>query len=178
MEAVAQGKRVVLRALTLADAPMIAAIRDDPEVARYQSWVRYTEADARDAIARAAATRPDRAGEWYRFGIGLKSDPARLVGDCVMHCPEEDPRQAEIGFNLGRRYWGHGYAAEAVALFVDWLIVERGKTRVFAVTDGRNRAAHRLLEKTGFRRDERFDRMVWFKGEFGPECVWALRHDD
>ena len=112
-------------------------------------------------------------GRWYQFGITL-TEGGKLIGDCAIRCPAADPKQAEIGFTLGRAYWGKGYAREAVGALVDWLFTDRGKQRIFAVTDGRNFASQRLLGRLGFRRDPEFDRLVWFKGEFGPEAVWVI----
>jgi RimJ/RimL family protein N-acetyltransferase len=168
------GDRVRLRALHRSDAARIAEIRGDSEVARFQSWETCSLLDAEALIEKVRDLVPDQPGQWFQFGIELH-ETGELIGDCALHCPLSDPSAAEIGFTLGRSYWSRGYAREAVALLIDWLFAERDKTRVFAVTDGRNGAAHLLLQNLGFGRDADFDRMVCFKGEFGPECVWSRR---
>ena len=167
------GSRVCLRPLRSADAEALSSLRDDPNVARYQSWRRCTLRDAQTLIEQMLPLQPDTRGRWYQFGIVLNKS-GELIGDCALRCPAADPKQAEIGFTLGRAYWGKGYASEAVGALVDWLFRLRGKRRIFAVTDGRNFASRRLLERLGFRRDPEFDRLVWFKGEFGPESVWVI----
>ncbi len=171
-----EGPRVLLRPLDLADAQALSALRSHPETARYQSWEDFSLDDAQALIDDMRLRRPDVRGAWYQLGIVLR-ESGELIGDCALRCPADDAAQAEIGFTLGYRHWGRGLAAEAVDLLVDWLFTERNKRRVFAVTDGRNAGAHRLLTRAGFERDPRFDRMVWFKGAFGPECVWVRRGD-
>ena len=167
------GRRVSLRVLERGDAEALSRVRDDPDVARYQSWRRCTLEDAQALIEEMLPLEPDMRGRWYQFGIVL-SVSGELIGDCALRCPAADPKQAEIGFTLGRAYWGKGYASEAVRMLIDWLFGPRGKRRIFAITDGRNFASQRLLGRLGFRRYPEFDRLVWFKGEFGPESVWVI----
>lgn len=167
------GPRVRLRALEPADAEALSRIRDDPRVARYQSWTHCTLQDAEALIQQTLPPRQATPGRWSQFAIVLRKS-GTLIGDCGLRNPAMGSRQAEIGFTLSRKYWGKGYATEAVGVLVDWLFRDRGKRRVFAITDARNVASWRLLERLGFHRDPRFDRLVWFKGEFGPESVWVI----
>jgi RimJ/RimL family protein N-acetyltransferase len=169
----ADGPRVLLRALERSDAQALSNLRDHVEVARYQSWNRFTPRDAQALIEQMLPRQPDSPGQWYQFGIVLR-DSGKLIGDCGLRRPGAEPTQAEIGFTLGQAYWGRGYATEAVSALITWLFETRRKQRIFAVTDSRNNSSRRLLEKLGFRRDRRFDRIVWFKGEFGPESVWVV----
>ena len=57
---------------------------------------------------------------------------------------------AEVGYALGRRYWGRGYATEAVSAVVD-LAREVGARRLDAYSFVENPASARVLEKAGFR---------------------------
>jgi RimJ/RimL family protein N-acetyltransferase len=57
---------------------------------------------------------------------------------------------AELGYALGRRYWGRGYATEAVSAVVD-LAREVGARRLDAYSFVENPASARVLEKAGFR---------------------------
>jgi L-amino acid N-acyltransferase YncA len=50
----------------------------------------------------------------------------------------------------------------------------RGFHRLYAETDERNRAAHRLLERLGFRCEARFVEAEWFKGEWCTVRVYAV----
>lgn len=171
LPAFADGPRLRLRPLEKRDAAALVRVRDDPEVARYQNWTRYSLADATALIAEMARRGPDARGEWLQLAVTVRAT-GELIGDCGFRSMRADPTQAEIGFTIGRPWQGRGYGAEAAGLLADWLLAA-GRRRLFAVVDGRNRPSHRMLERLGFRRDPSFDRLTWFKGEFGPEGVWV-----
>ncbi|MEO8176681.1 MAG: GNAT family N-acetyltransferase [Sphingomicrobium sp.] len=59
-------------------------------------------------------------------------------------------RLPEFGFILRSDQWGHGYAAEALAAFLDHMFAARGVDFLTADTDPRNAAARRLLTSHGF----------------------------
>lgn len=96
----------------------------------------------------------------------------RLISDCALLCPAEDPLQSELGFNLKTAERGHGYAAEAVNLLLAWLLKERRKSRIFAVTDRRNQPSRNLLARLGFQAAPSAYRIVFFKGEWDGEVVY------
>ena len=122
-------------------------------------------------IEAAVADAVDAPGTWAQGAIARRSDDG-LIGDCAVYCPVADVRQSEIGFNLKTAERGHGYAAEAVDMLVSWLLSERRKRRVFAVTDRRNQPSRKLLERLGFRAVPEAYRLVYFKGEWEGETVY------
>ncbi len=170
------GPRVFLRPLREEDAPALYRVRDDAEVLRYLCHTSFTEAAARERIARQLDAEPGTPGQWYSFGIEL-AETGEMIGDCSFHCPTGDPTQAEIGYLIGRKWWRQGYATEAVSGLVSWLIQIERKHRIFAVIDARNTGSRRVLERVGFARDPKLDRVGWCKGAFDPESVWILHPD-
>ena len=158
----------------MVDGAALGAIRDHPEVARFQSWDRWTQQDSDALIRQMLITRPDMPGSWYQFGVALRNSND-LIGDCGFRAPADCHDQAEIGFTLAPAYWGQGYAREAVAALAEWLFTVRRKKRLFAVVDGRNFRSHALLRGIHFERNPKYDRWVWFKGGFTPEAVFE-RH--
>jgi len=57
--------------------------------------------------------------------------------------------QQLIGYWVGREYWGHGVATQAVALLVDEVAIRP----LYAHVAVHNAGSIRVLEKCGFRRD-------------------------
>lgn len=165
--------RLRIRRFVAADARALSGYRSDPAVARYQSFEPCSLDDAHGFIASLAGVAPGTPGEWFQFAVALEGSD-ELVGDCALHCTASDPRQAEPGFSFARAFQGRGYATEAVRRLLDYAFTTLGLHRVYALTDERNHAAHRLLERLGFRREGRLRESFWSKGEWTTEVLWAV----
>jgi RimJ/RimL family protein N-acetyltransferase len=57
--------------------------------------------------------------------------------------------EAEIGWYLASRHWGHGYATEATRLLIEFACDTLGYRRLFATADPDNGASRRVLERSG-----------------------------
>ena len=64
--------------------------------------------------------------------------------------------ETELGWKLGRDYWGSGYATEAAAACRDWVLGGLGLTRLISLIALENVASVRVAEKIG----ETFEREV------------------
>lgn len=86
------------------------------------------------------------AGDELAFAI-LKDD-GPLVG--VVGLVDVTGETAELGFWIGKPFWGNGYATEAAREAVRVAFDDVGVDRVFARPLQRNDASRRVLEKLGF----------------------------
>src|SRR5687768_10056824 len=90
----------------------------DAEVVRYLDG----QVPARDDMWRAVATW---IGHWELRGYGMTTwierDTGTIVGRGGLWFPDGWP-QLEVGWTVGRAWWGRGYAAEAgaAALALAW----------------------------------------------------------
>ncbi len=164
--------RLVLRRLEHRDVDAFTAYRNDPEVARYQSWDGMTSDEADAFIRDQHTVVPGQPGRWVQYAIELEATGA-LCGDAAIGL-SEDGRQAEIGFTLARSRQGRGIATEAVATMLDHAFAAWGLHRVSATTDCLNAGSIALLERLGFRREAHHVQNVWFKGGWGSEYVYAM----
>jgi RimJ/RimL family protein N-acetyltransferase len=169
--------RLRLRRFTDADLALFMAYRNDPEVARYQSWEGITEPEARAFLQEQKKARPGVPGQWLQIAIELK-ETGILVGDCALKVEEHDERQAEIGYTLARPYQGRGIASEAISRVLDYAFLTLGLHRVIAVTDCENSASVALLERLGLRREGHFLQNIWFKGKWGDEYLYAILQEE
>lgn len=165
--------RLRLRRFTDADLAAFLAYRNDPEIARYQSWETTTEAEAQLFIAEQRQWQPGMPGSWFQFAIALKATDA-LIGDCMLHVRADEPRQGEIGYSLARAYQHQGYAAEAIRAVLTYAFQTLRLHRVIATVDCRNTASFRLLERLGLRREGHFLQDAWYKGEWCDDYLYAL----
>jgi [ribosomal protein S5]-alanine N-acetyltransferase len=96
-----ESERLILRHFEDSDLAPFVAYRNDPDVAKYQSWDSFDEHEARAFIHEVGSARPGVPGEWFQFAVESK-ETGDLVGDCAMQVDGQEPYLAEIGFTLAR----------------------------------------------------------------------------
>ncbi len=72
------------------------------------------------------------------------------IGVLAVYLFKAEHRKAELGFWLLPRFWGRGYAREAVEAACSYWKQERGLHRMEAFVETENEASWRLLERCGF----------------------------
>lgn len=165
--------RCVLRPLVAADAASLAAHADDREV-----WLNlrdrfphpYTRHDAEAYIA-AVAHQPRPTS----FGIVVDGEAAGTI----LLVPGDDIARhtAEIGYWLGRRFWGRGVITDAIGAVTDHAFAALGMHRVFAVPFAHNAASCRALEKAGYVREGRMRRSAVKAGRILDQWLYAACDD-
>jgi RimJ/RimL family protein N-acetyltransferase len=167
-------ERLRLRPFCADDLPAFVAYRSEPEVARYQSWdTSYSMADAERFLASQRDLALGTPGAWVQLAAVDRRSGA-LCGDCAVRVDTEQPATAEVGVTFAPAHQGSGLATEALAAVVSVLFGEHGLHRVYAETDDRNVAVHRLLERLGFRCEARLVEADWFKDEWTTLRVFAV----
>lgn len=146
---IAATNRLALRRLSVADAPFILRLVNEP------SWLQFigdkgvrTLEDARDYLLNGPLAMYARDG----FGLYLVERlPDRVpMGMCGLIRRETLP-EVDVGFAFLPEYWGQGYAREAVLAVLHYGQHAFGLQRVIAVTSPDNERSIKLLEGLGFR---------------------------
>ena len=141
-------ERLILRGPVVTDAPAIAGLANDINVAGMTGMIPhpYGLADAEAWIARAPAIDWSRDASWViehqAFGgvggLGFKGGGPGAMG------------RPEIGYWLGRPFWNRGYATEAVRGALKWVKRDWRKNVVVAGHFADNPASGQVLCKAGF----------------------------
>lgn len=170
--------RIRLRPFLAGDLAAFASYRNEPSIARYQSWTSFTLDDARALHAEMSGKAFGLHGEWYQLALAERGND-RILGDLALHVIDET--RVEIGFTLAPGAQGKGFAREGVEALLGFVFGDFGRSIATAVTDARNTPSIRLLEAVGFQRLPSTRHMV-FKGEpiveLDFECRalrWCLR---
>ena len=172
-----ESARLRLRHFQDSDVTSFMGYRNDPLVAKYQSWEGISELEARTFIQEQKVIQPGVPGQGFQVAIELKAT-GTLIGDCYFTMNTLDHRQAEIGFTLSREYQGYGYATEAVSCFLNYAFDAFDLHRIIAITDCENIASVALLERLGMRREGHFIQNIWFKGKWGDEYLYAILKEE
>jgi RimJ/RimL family protein N-acetyltransferase len=138
--------RLALREPRPDDAPALARLVDDLDVARMTTAIPhpYSLDMAEAFLARMA--RRDRAREAL-FAIDL---PGHGFAGLLGFHPADAVAPAETGYWLGRPYWGNGYMTEALSAALAWAGEAWGKRVLAAGHFADNPASGQVLIKAGF----------------------------
>lgn len=164
--------RLRLRALRAADVPALFEIFSDREVMRYWSHGPLADRAAAEALL-ADIERRAREGTLYQWGVA-RADDDRVVGTCTLAEIERSHRRASIGYALGRRDWGQGYAREAVGALIAHAFGALDLHRLEADVDPRNEASIRVVEHFGFVREGHLSERYLVQGELQDAVLFGL----
>lgn len=165
-------RRLIARRFEPRDLEAFVAMRNDPEVARYQSWEHFTREDGERFIEGLSRQQPGLPG-WFQFALEERSTGA-FIGDCGLNIFAHDNRLAEIGYTIAPAYWNKGYATEAVSALISHAFRAHALHRISAGTDPRNTASRCVLEKSGFREEGHARQNMWFKGSWADDVTYAI----
>ncbi|MCB9461544.1 MAG: GNAT family N-acetyltransferase [Anaerolineaceae bacterium] len=139
--------RLLLRPPTIGDALRITSLAGDWDVAKTTLNMPhpYEVSMAEDFIQHIADSWD--TGEDYTFALYLKTS-GDLIGMMGTH-PNLRHSRAEIGYWVGKEYWGQGYATEAARRMVRFVFEDLGLNRIEASYFVGNPASRRVMEKAG-----------------------------
>lgn len=141
---------ITLRRLAERDLSAFQAYRHDPEVGRFQGWQPWSDADASHFLREMNRVPLFRPGVWCQVGVSEQGRPD-LIGDLGLRLAE-DEQQVELGVTFQRASQGRGRATAAVVGAIGLVFAATKAERVVCVTDARNEACVRLLERVGMER--------------------------
>jgi RimJ/RimL family protein N-acetyltransferase len=164
--------RLVLRRLTVEDAPFILRLLNEPSFLEHigDRGVRNL-ADAKQYILSGPIASYERHG-FGLFLVELKEGGAP-IGICGL-LKREALDDVDIGFAFVPESWSKGYAFESTIATLAYARDTHRLTRVVAITSQENVASINLLVKLGFY----FDRMVLMPGDRHEVKLFALRFGD
>ncbi|PWC29763.1 bifunctional GNAT family N-acetyltransferase/(deoxy)nucleoside triphosphate pyrophosphohydrolase [Teichococcus aestuarii] len=144
-------ERLTLRPLRAEDAPALHRLINDWEVVRWLSRVPFPYSrELADEWIASTHKRLAEGSAWHLAIVGQDGDTEVLVG-CVGLTREPDTRRAELGYWVGRRFWGHGVAAEAAGRLARWGLANLDLDSIFAHALEENGRSGAVLRRIGLR---------------------------
>ena len=160
--------RLILRRLTLEDAPFAMALVNDP------AWIEnigdrnvHSLDDARAYLEKGTIAMYAREG-FGMYAVVLKESGA-TIGTCglVKRAGLDD---VDLGFAFLPEYRSRGLALESATAVRDYATATLGMNRLVAIVSPANQPSIRLLEKLGFR----YERPVKLPGDDEEIALYAL----
>lgn len=142
-------ERLVLRGPTETDLPHMPVVFNDPEIYAYTRNIPYPYGEDDAVAALLRYRRLAAAGEALTLFPECR-ETGEMIGLVVLILTPDEPK-AELGYALGRAWWGKGFATEAASAAVGYAFASLGMDEVNAHAMVRNPASSRVLEKVGMR---------------------------
>lgn len=138
--------RLVLRALTESDVAPLHELFQEPDVLRY---IGDRQVPSIEDVWRAVA---GWLGHWALRGYGQwavdEKASGRIIGRMGIINPTGWPGP-EVGYLLGKPFWGRGYATEGAGAALDWGFETHGFGELISLIDPENEASIRVAQKLG-----------------------------
>jgi [ribosomal protein S5]-alanine N-acetyltransferase len=170
-------KRLILRPFVLGDAPEVQRLAGDYEVASRSLEIPYPY---EDGVAEAWIST-------HRYGFGQQAQmifaithraEGYLLGAVGLVDINRRHERAEIGYWVGRPYWGRGYATEAASAVIEYGFAVLCLHRIYATHFTRNPASGRVMQKCGMTHEGRLREHVRKWGANEDVDVYGLLQDE
>ena len=139
--------RLTLEQQVVAHAQEMYLVLSDPAIYEYENEPPASVEWLRERFRRLESRcSPDGGELWLNWVVRLPS--SGLIG--YVQATVKPNATAAIAYELTSKYWGQGFATEAVRAMIQELVVRYHVTGLSAVLKKTNRRSFRLLERIGF----------------------------
>jgi ribosomal-protein-alanine N-acetyltransferase len=166
-----EGKRILLRPVSLKDAEDMFEYTSDEETTRFI----YAQHEDLNKTKQVIANYFMK--EWLgKYAIVLK-DSNKMIGTIEFRV-HEAIKSGELGFTLNRHFWGKGYMTEAGKLVLELAFDVLGLERVYAMHDIKNSASGKVMRLLGMTYEGTLRRNHLLKGTFADSAHYSILKEE
>ncbi len=138
-------ERLILRPWEIEDAEDLYRYASDPEIGPPAGWPRHTSIQDSCEIIGSVLSAPET------YAVCLK-DSGCAIGSIGLHRNDlaEAEDEYELGYWIGRPYWGQGLIPEAARALLRYAFQSLGMARIWCGHYDGNGKSRRVMEKLGF----------------------------
>ncbi len=168
-------ERLKLRAVFPSDTQAIFEIYSDPKVAEFYDFLPHQSlGETRDLI--------NRFTSWFQSNLAvrwamLRKDTDQLIGTCCFDAFHVNFQSTNLGYNMRSDQWGNGFATEGVKAIIEFAFANGlvgPVNRIQAITDPRNVASEKVLERLGFEKEGTMREYGYWKGCYHDMNLFSL----
>ncbi|OJV66497.1 MAG: GNAT family N-acetyltransferase [Clostridiales bacterium 38-18] len=169
-------ERLILRRYKSDDAfDMFHNWASDSEVTRFLSWAPHDHIEITKEIIEIWMNQY-QYDHVYNWGIQLKHE-GTLIGGISVVALNETHFSCEIGYCIGKEYWGNGITTEAFSAIIPFLFDKVGMNRISANHDTQNIASGRVMQKTGLQYEGTARQARKRGSQFYDIAIYAITKD-
>ena len=169
--------RLVLRPFVKEDAgAMYRNWASDPEVTKFLSWPTYKSVDTAHEILNLWVHQY-QDNTFYQWAIELK-ELGEAIGSISVVNMDDRVDSVEIGFCIGKAFWGQGVMTEAFRAVIDYLFGQVGVQRIEAGHDPNNPASGAVQRKCGLKYEGTLRRSIRSNQGITDKVVLAILKEE
>ena len=114
--------------------------------------------------------------EGYVFGL-VEKESGDFLGAMGLH-PEEKHHLAEVGYWIGKPYWGKGYATQALRLIIQFAFESTNLNRIQARHFTSNPASGRVMQKADMTYEGTSRQAIFHRDGYKDTVLYAILRED
>ena len=165
-------ERMILRKLRMEDVPDVYAYASVPEVAEHVAWDTHTSIDDSKTFVSSVIEQYNN-GLVSTWGI-VEKQSGRVIGTCGFVYWNIDHARSEIGYAIGREYWGKGMMTEAARAMLEFGFRRMELNRIEARCEVPNIGSARVMEKIGMSYEGLLREQMFVKGRYRDLKMYSI----
>lgn len=171
-----QGENVYLRPIEMEDLPLLYKWLNDPELVEC-TWPGVPHPVPMEKVEQQFEEGLSDSSE--RAFLICDSSSKRPIGTIKVTNIAPRSQRGNLTIVLGEKeFWGQGYGAEAIVLFLNYCFRILNLRRISLEVHEYNERAIKCYEKVGFQKEGRVRRSVFKNGQYVDEYVMAILKDE
>ncbi|MFB5762434.1 GNAT family N-acetyltransferase [Paenibacillus medicaginis] len=164
--------RLLLRYFELSDASRVQDLAGNEEVARTTLSIPHPYPDGAAEQWIVNVRQFSEKGERYAFAM-VKKEDGLLIGTVSIGISKRH-NHAELGYWVGKPYWGQGYATEAARRILQFSFEELHLNRIFAAAIITNPGSYQVMRKIGMKEEGVFHQHIFTWGKYEDLVFYGM----
>ena len=167
-------ERLLLRPLSMPDAPEIFAYCSREEVTRFVIFATHQSIADTEAFIASIIANDERGRVW---AIVLKESNT-VIGTIGIHKVELQNQKLEVGYALSNDFWNKGITTEALRALIQTIFEQTTINRIEALAMIENPSSAKVMEKAGMKFEGVLREYSMMKGRLETMNIYALIRSD
>lgn len=168
--------RLLLRQMLVRDRDDMYEYSCKPQVTKYLLWHEHPSADYTAKYLKYMQPKY-RRGEVFDWALVTK-DQNKMIGTCGFVRFDAENNAAEVGYVISDKFWGNGYAAEALGRIISFGFEELSLNRIYARHMIGNDASGRVMQKCGMHYEGIIRGSMYIKEKYCDVAQYAILKND
>lgn len=141
----------------------------------YGEDVKTTESEVYELLNKWTSNYSKR--DFYRWAI-IEKNTKKNIGQIAFYKVNARHNRVEVEYCIGNKYWGQGYATEAVRAIIDFAFKELEIKRVEAFHRSKNPSSGRVLEKSGMIKEGTMRNYIYHDDGYDDCHMYSIIKED